>query len=74
MLLASEDLQAGCSKYIGTIYIFIVYIFIDSVDAYYESIREKAIILWPLRDMPYVTRACGVKNYEVCHVAFSQQT
>lgn len=54
----AEDLGVGYPKYIGTSYI----------------LREKAIILWPLQDIPYVTRVCGVKNYEVCHLAFSQQT
>ncbi len=44
------------------------------MDGYYESIKEKAIILWPLQDMPHSTREFGIKDYDEYHLAFAQKT
>ena len=69
IIFTSEELWSGHPKCTGTIYMFI-----DDVDAYYESIKEKAIVLWPLQDMPYGTREFGIKDYDEYHLAFAQKT
>lgn len=69
ILFSSDDLWVGHPKCTGTIYMFI-----NDVDAYYESIKEKAIVLWPLQDMPHGTREFAVKDYDEYHLAFAQKT
>ena len=48
--------------------------FIDDVDAYYESIKEKVSILWPLQDMSYGTREFGIKDCDGYNLAFAHKT
>ena len=66
--ITKEDLWGGYPKCTGTIYCLI-----DDVDKYYESIKDKAIVLWPLQNMPYDTREFGVKDYDEYHLAFAQR-
>jgi predicted enzyme related to lactoylglutathione lyase len=68
IIFTTEELWSDHPKCTGTIYLFI-----DDVDAYYESIKEKAIVLWPLQDMPYGTREFGIKDYDEYHIAFAQK-
>jgi predicted enzyme related to lactoylglutathione lyase len=68
IIFTAEDLWAGYPKCTGTIYVFI-----DDVDEYYEAIREKAIIMWPLENMPYGTREFGVKDYDEYTLAFAKR-
>jgi uncharacterized glyoxalase superfamily protein PhnB len=68
LIFTSQDLWSGHPKCTGT-----VYMFIDDVDSYYESIKEKAIILWPLQDMPYGTREFCIKDYDEYHIAFAKK-
>ena len=69
IIFTSEDHWPGHPKCTGTIYLFI-----NDVDTYYESIKDKAIVLWPLQDMPYGTREFGIKDYDEYHIAFAQKT
>jgi len=69
IIFTTEELWLGNPKCTGTIYLFI-----DDVDTYYKSIKEKAIVLWPLQDMPYGTREFGVKDYDEYRIAFAQKT
>lgn len=64
----SEELWSGYPKCTGTIYFFI-----DDVESYYESIKEKAIIKWPLQKMSYGTLEFGVKDYDEYTLAFAQR-
>lgn len=68
ILFTSEELWSGYPKCTGTIYFFI-----DNIDEYYESIKEKAILMWPLENMPYGTREFGVKGYDEYILAFAQR-
>lgn len=68
IIFTSEELWSGHPKCTGTIYFFI-----DDVEKYYKSIKDKAIILWPLQNMPYGTREFGVKDYDEYHLAFAQR-
>ncbi len=69
IIFTSEELWAGHPNCTGTLYLFI-----DDVDSYYGSIKHKAIILWPLQDMPNGTREFGVKDNDEYHLAFAQKT
>lgn len=42
IIFTSDELWSGYPKCTGTIYLFI-----NDIDTYYESIKEKAIVLWP---------------------------
>jgi len=68
ILFTSEELWTGHPKCTGTIYLFI-----DYVDSYYESVKDKAIVLWPLQDMLYGTREFGIKDCDEYHLAFAQK-
>ncbi|NUU38088.1 VOC family protein [Pseudomonas sp. C2B4] len=54
----------GCS---GTIYCAI-----KQVDRYYEAVKDKAEIAWPLQDMPYGSREFGVRDCNGYYLAFAQ--
>jgi len=68
IVFTSEELWAGHPKCTGTIYFFI-----EDVDEYYEEIKGKAIIKWPLEDMSYGTREFGVKDYDEYILAFAKR-
>ena len=68
ILFTQQDLWSGQPKCTGTIYLFI-----DDLDSYYESIRDKAIVLWELQTMPYGTREFAVKDYNEYHLAFAEK-
>ena len=69
VIFTEDDLWTGDPKCTGTFYMFI-----DDVDAYYESIKEKVSILWPLQDMSYGTREFGIKDCDGYHLAFAHKT
>jgi len=66
IIFTSEELWSGYPKLTGTIYFFL-----DDVDKYYESVKEKAIIKWPLQNMSYGTREFGIKDYDEYTLAFA---
>ena len=68
IIFTSEDLWAGYPNCTGTIYFFI-----EDVDSYYESIKDKAIVKWPLQDMSYGTREFGIKDYDEYTLAFAKR-
>jgi len=68
IIFTSQDLWSGYPKCTGTIYLFI-----DDIDSYYESIKDKAIILWELQTMPHGIREFAVKDYDEYHLAFAEK-
>lgn len=68
IIFTSEELWSGFPKCTGTIYFFI-----EDVEGYYEQIKDKAIIKWPLQDMSYGIREFGVKDYDEYSLAFAQR-
>jgi len=68
IIFTSEELWSGYPKCTGTIYFFI-----EDVNKYYNSIKDKAIILWPLQRMSYGTMEFGVKDYDEYQIAFAQR-
>ncbi|GJL62561.1 MAG: hypothetical protein NPIRA04_12150 [Nitrospirales bacterium] len=68
IIFTEESLWSGYPKCTGTIYFFL-----SDVDAYYESVKDKAIVRWPLEDMPYGTKEFGVKDCNEYTLAFAQR-
>jgi uncharacterized glyoxalase superfamily protein PhnB len=68
IIFTSEELWSGYPKCTGTIYFFI-----EDVEGYYEQIKEKALIKWPLQDMSYGTKEFGVKDYDEYSLAFAKR-
>ena len=68
IIFTSEDLWSGYPKCTGTIYFYI-----DNVESYYESIKDKAIVKWPLQETSYGTLEFGVKDYDEYTLAFAKR-
>ena len=51
----------------------IIYFFVDDVENYYNSIKEKAIIKWPIETTNNGIREFGVKDYNEYTLAFAQK-
>jgi len=69
IIFTSEDLWSGYPKLTGTIYFFL-----EDVDSYYKSIKDKAIVKWPIETMSYGNREFGVKDYDEYTLGFATRT
>ena len=49
-----------------------VYFFIDDVESYFEMVRDRADVQWPLQDMSYGTREFGIRDCNGYYLAFAQ--
>ncbi|VVN87819.1 VOC family protein [Pseudomonas fluorescens] len=49
-----------------------LYFAISNVDRYYESVKDKTAIAWPLQDMPYGSREFGLRDCNGYYLAFTQ--
>ncbi|MCU7250021.1 VOC family protein [Pseudomonas koreensis] len=58
------SLPVSCS---GTFYFAV-----SDVERYYQSIKDKAEIVWPLQEMAYGSRDFGIRDCNGYHLAFSQ--
>ena len=68
IIFTEENLWNGYTKCTGTSYFFL-----PDVDAYYESVKERAIVRWPLEDMPYGIREFEVKKCNEYTLAFAKK-
>jgi len=68
LIFTSSDLWKCPPNFSGTIYFGI-----KDVDGYFASVKDKAVVTWPLQDMSYGTREFGVKDCNGYHLAFRQQ-
>jgi predicted enzyme related to lactoylglutathione lyase len=68
IIFTAEELWPGPPHCTGTIYFFV-----PDVDAYYDAVKDKADILWPLEDMSYGTREFGVKDCNGYTLAFAKR-
>ena len=68
IIFTSDDLWGGPPHCTGTIYVFL-----SDVDAYYDSIKNKANVQWPLEDMAYGLREFGVKDCNGYTLAFARR-
>lgn len=50
-----------------------IYFFLSDVDTYYESIKNKVTVLWPLQEMSYGTREFGIEDINGYRIAFAQK-
>ena len=49
-----------------------IYFFIDDVENYFETVRDRADVQWPLQDMSYGTREFGIRDCNGYYLAFAQ--
>ena len=68
IVFSDANLWEGPPRCTGTIYFFL-----NDVDRYYEEIKEKAIVRWPLEDTDYGTREFAVKDCNEYTLAFAKK-
>ncbi len=49
-----------------------IYFFLSNVDEFYETIKDKVDLQWPLQNMSYGTREFGIKDCNGYYLAFAQ--
>jgi catechol 2,3-dioxygenase-like lactoylglutathione lyase family enzyme len=49
-----------------------LYFNLNGVDAYYEEVKPRAELVWPLEEMEYGTREFGIKDCNGYTLAFSE--
>jgi predicted enzyme related to lactoylglutathione lyase len=65
LIFTQQDLWKVPMACSGTFYFAIA-----DVDGYYEAVKEKASIAWPLQDMPYGSREFGLRDCNGYYLAF----
>ena len=68
IIFSDAELWEGSPRCAGTIYFFV-----NDVDRYYDEIKEKAIVRWPLKDTSYGTREFAVKDCNEYTLALAQK-
>ena len=68
LIFTAQDLWTSGPVCSGTIYFTV-----PDVDACFVSIKDKAVLAWPLQDMPYGSREFGVTDCHGYTLAFQQQ-
>jgi uncharacterized glyoxalase superfamily protein PhnB len=68
IIFSDADLWEGPPRCTGTIYFFM-----DDVDAYFEKVKTKAIVRWPLEDTSYGTREFAVKDCNKYTLSFAER-
>jgi uncharacterized glyoxalase superfamily protein PhnB len=68
-LLLSTGSHLGAEpKFTGTLYYQV-----DGVDVFYERVKDRVEMLWPLEAMDYGTREFGVRDPDGYNLAFSEE-
>lgn len=49
-----------------------IYFAISQVDQYYQAVKDRVAIAWPLQDMSYGSREFGIRDCNGYHLAFTQ--
>jgi len=49
-----------------------VYFFIADVDEFFESVKDRVNMQWPLQEMSYGTREFGIKDCNGYYLAFAE--
>jgi predicted enzyme related to lactoylglutathione lyase len=68
IIFTESDLWQGPPHCTGTIYFFV-----PDVDAYYEAVKHRANVRWPLQQMSYGTREFAVQECNGHTLAFAQR-
>ena len=48
------------------------YLHVDDVEQYFDRVKDKAQVAWPLQNMPYGSREFGVLDCNGYYLAFAQ--
>lgn len=67
LTFTEQDLWGSAPACTGTLYFAL-----EDVQAYFDSIKDRADIAWPLQDMPYGTREFGIRDCNGYYLAFMQ--
>ncbi|MGY2189673.1 Glyoxalase-like domain protein [compost metagenome] len=67
IVFTQQDLWRSPVACSGTIYCAIA-----QVDQYYEQVKDRVDIAWPLQDMAYGSREFGIRDCNGYHIAFAQ--
>jgi uncharacterized glyoxalase superfamily protein PhnB len=68
LMLTKGAYLGGEPRFTGTLYIEV-----KGIDSYYESIKHKAAIVWPLENMEYGQREFGIKDCNGYAIAFAEE-
>ncbi|MBX2869905.1 MAG: hypothetical protein KTR18_14595 [Acidiferrobacterales bacterium] len=68
ILFTPTDLWPGIPNCTGTIYLLI-----ENVASYYDKVKERVPIVWPLQEMPYGMKEFGIKDCNHYLLAFAQR-
>jgi predicted enzyme related to lactoylglutathione lyase len=68
IIFTADDLWEGHPHCTGTLYFFL-----PDVDEYYDAVKHKAFVRWPLEDMSYGLREFGVKDCNGYTLAFAKR-
>lgn len=68
IIFSDANLWQGPPRCTGTIYFFL-----SDVDGYFEQVKDKAIVRWPLENTSYGTREFAVKDCNEYTLAFAQR-
>ena len=68
LIFTEHDLWNVGSGISGT-----VYFAIQNVNDYFNSIKDKSVVIWPLENTPYGSREFGVKDVNGYYLAFAQR-
>jgi uncharacterized glyoxalase superfamily protein PhnB len=68
LIFTAQDLWKSGPVFSGTIYFTV-----PDVEACFATIKDKAVLAWPLQDMPYGSREFGVTDCNGYTLAFQQQ-
>ncbi|MDM0115129.1 bleomycin resistance family protein [Variovorax sp. J22R133] len=68
LIFTPDDLWKSPPVFSGTVYFAIA-----DVDGYFDAVKNKATIAWPLQDMDYGTREFGVRDCNGYHLAFRRK-
>lgn len=68
LIFTTADLWDGQPRCTGTIYFTV-----EDADDYFQSVRSKAEIAWPIQNMSYGIREFGIVDCNGYHIAFQQK-
>lgn len=68
LIFTPGDLWERPTGFSGTIYFTV-----PDVDGYFNAVKGKVTVSWPVQDMSYGSREFGIKDCNGYHLAFRQQ-
>ncbi|KAF1011339.1 MAG: hypothetical protein GAK32_00925 [Pseudomonas fluorescens] len=67
LTFTAQDIWGSPVAFSGTLYFVLA-----EVDQYYETVKDRVSLAWPLQDMVYGSREFGVRDCNGYYLAFTQ--